>query len=365
MQHPELRKKEGSLGDDVFITYFDDHVIINDKRYDKHVECPICKEKLRIITNTHLWKVHQLTVKKFIEMFPEQSLQSPFSTYLYEHRSKRAELVHSTMLGDVDLGYKEKALSYYGGECMWCGEGDLDELCVHHKDGNYSEHDNMLINNDIENLIVLCKSCHSKVHNQEKPGFWEGKSMIEDGFATIILGLYEAYGFDYKDVNLKDTPSRVARSFLDMLQGIDPQRAESILKQNFPSDYNGMVVLTNIPCYSMCPHHFLPVRYNAHFGYIPNKSVLGLSKIPRYIKTIAQAPLLQEDLTEQIVDRFMSIVEPQGCMIILRGQHLCMGCRGIEMPDVSTVTSALRGIFDELPVRNEFFAMIDRHSDNQ
>jgi GTP cyclohydrolase I len=350
-----------------------------------------------------------LTIEGFKDQYPEQSLKSPFTCYLNGYKSKNRtyseiygedrsavmkqkrkesasiqmqdplqKSVRSEKLtglqrsedeieksvisinGDVDLNYREKALSYYGEECAWCGESEVDRLIVHHKDGN-NFGNNIFTNNDVDNLVVLCRSCHGHVHSQEKKGYWEGKSQIEKGFAQVISGLYTAYGFDKDDINVRDTPSRVARAYLEMLQGIDPSRAEAILKQNFPSEYDGMVVIAKIPCFSMCPHHFLPVKYEASFGYIPNGNVLGLSKIPRYIKTSVQAPVLQEDITEQIVERFSNIVKPLGCMVILKGNHMCMGCRGIEMPDTSTVTSAFRGNFENQVVRDEFFTMIGFH----
>ena len=404
-----LRGKDGYLENGDYIQYFDDYVLINNERLDKFIECPICHKGMRSITNTHLWRSHRLTIEGFQETYPNYPLKSPFTCYLNGYKSKNQtyaeiygkekgnELIQrrkeSTSIqmsvdsqrsirsekltgikrsedeieesiisinGDIDVGYREKALSYYGEECSWCGETDLSRLVVHHKDGN-NFGNNVFTNNDLDNLIVLCRSCHGHTHSQEKKGFWEGKSQIEKGFAQIISGLHEAYGFDKYDINVKDTPSRVARAYIEMLQGIDPARADSILKQNFPSSYTGMVVLAKIPCFSMCPHHFLPVKYEASFGYIPNGNVLGLSKIPRYIKTSVQAPVLQECITDRIVERFMEIVNPLGCMVVLKGHHMCMGCRGVEMPDVSTITSAFRGNFKEQEIRDEFFTMIGFH----
>lgn len=190
----------------------------------------------------------------------------------------------------------------------------------------------------------------------------EGKFIIEHGFTEILLGLNVAYGLDLSDENLKETPARVARAFIEMLQGIDKSKSEAVLRQNFPSKYDGMVIIDNIKCYSMCPHHFLPVKYMANFGYIPDGRVLGLSKIPRFIKMTCRAPMLQEDTTEIIVDKFMEIVSPRGCIVTLSGQHLCMGCRGVEMPDTMTVTSAIRGNFETPAIRQEFFETLKLRS---
>lgn len=380
------RETHSYLENNALIEDFNDYVIISGEKFDKYIECPICHKKMRQISNTHIWKAHRLTMEEFKNQFPNQNMDSPFSIYLKKHFNifyksiKEKDIMndkvdtlqqtvkstdykhgHNIKSSDVDyFNYREKALSYYGEECSWCGETDTHQLVVHHKDNN-NFRNNIISNNNLDNLVVLCHSCHNHVHSQEKDGFWEGKTEIEKGFAQIISGLYLAYGFDKDDINVRDTPSRVARAYLEMLQGIDPSKAESILKQNFPSNYDGMVVIAKIPCFSMCPHHFLPVKYEASFGYIPNGNVLGLSKIPRYIKTSVQAPVLQEDITEQIVERFSNIVKPLGCMVILKGNHMCMGCRGVEMPDTSTVTSAFRGNFEKQVVRDEFFTMIDFH----
>lgn len=182
---------------------------------------------------------------------------------------------------------------------------------------------------------------------------------IEKGFKEILVGLHEELGLNLDDVNLEGTPQRVAKAYLEMLQGIDHTKPLSILKTHFPSTYTGMVILTDIQCYGMCPHHFLPVRYNVNFAYIPAGHVLGLSKIPRFIKIMVQAPVLQEDVTKDIVNRFFHIVNPLGCMVTLDGQHQCMGCRGVEMPGVSTITSAHCGVFEEAHVKQEFFTHIE------
>lgn len=186
----------------------------------------------------------------------------------------------------------------------------------------------------------------------------QGQHLIEEGVSKIISGLNVAYGLDVNDVNLIDTPARVGRAYLEMCQGIDPNKSVEILKQNFPSNYTGMVVLTKIPVFSLCPHHFLPVKYESNFGYIPKQRVLGLSKIPRYIKMLAQSPILQEDLAEKIVQLFFDEVAPYGCIITLKGYHMCMGCRGVEMPCVATTTTAFRGTFQKQDVREEFFTTI-------
>lgn len=403
-----MQGKKGYLENGDLIEYFDTYVLINGVEHKKFVECPMCSKKLRYISNTHLWHSHSIIMDDFIEKFPDISLKSEFTKYLngYKFKGKTYEEIYGerkgkqlkqnrsssaikqmedtsqievrkekcgtsrggeqttekqleSRYGDIDVNYREKALSYYGEECQWCGEDDVSNISVHHIDENHFE-DTIFTNNDISNLMVMCRSCHSKIHNLKTRGKWSGKSKIEKGFALVLDGLYDALGVDKANINFKETPSRVARAYLEMLQGAEIERAESIVTQTFPSNYDGMVVLTDIKCFSMCPHHFLPVKYTIDFGYIPDKSMLGLSKIPRFIKLLAQAPLLQEDFTKNVVDDFTNYVAPLGAIVVVKGYHMCMGARGIEMPDSATITSAVTGVFaKEASTKEEFFGLIE------
>lgn len=188
-----------------------------------------------------------------------------------------------------------------------------------------------------------------------------GRKLLEDGFSLMLEGLHVSYGLNLNDENFIGTPQRVAKAYLEMNKGIDTSQAERILKQNFPSSYTGMVVIDKIQCYSMCPHHFLPVRYTVNFGYIPNGHVLGLSKIPRFIKLLAQSPKLQEDFTQEVVTEFDKYVTPLGSAVFVEGYHLCMGARGVEMPEAATLTSAISGTFlNNTSAKEEFFSIINK-----
>lgn len=186
-----------------------------------------------------------------------------------------------------------------------------------------------------------------------------GKEKLETGFAMMLEGLHQAYGLDITNENFRETPQRVAKAYLEMNKGIDTTEVENILKQNFPSDYKGMVILDKIQTYSLCPHHFLPVRYIIHFGYIPNGKVLGLSKIPRFIKLLSQRPALQEDFTQDIIKMFNAYVKPLGCAVVIKGWHGCMGGRGVEMPETATITSEVSGNFTDISVKEEFFKLMN------
>jgi GTP cyclohydrolase I len=173
---------------------------------------------------------------------------------------------------------------------------------------------------------------------------------IAESFVEILRSL----NIDLADANFTDTPNRVQRVYehLCLRCVVGPEKdLESIKKLTvtFPSTAKNLVVVKNIKAYSVCPHHFLPVEYRVDFGYIPDASVVGLSKIPRLIKYLAKKPALQEDFVEEIVDVFEQMLKPLGCMSIVRGFHGCMKFRGIEEPNSPVITSAIKGVFKNPP----------------
>jgi GTP cyclohydrolase I len=174
--------------------------------------------------------------------------------------------------------------------------------------------------------------------------------------------LIQEIGFSLTDENFRETPKRVARLYGELFEGINcKDKVKKILDKAFPTKYTGMVVETNIKCYSMCPHHFLPVIYSVHVGYIPRGDGLGLSKLPRLIKLLARAPKLQEDFTEEIVDIIQNTINPLGVICVVNGEHLCMQSRGAEQRDCLTITSGVRGCFDtnDKNCKEEFFKLIN------
>lgn len=184
---------------------------------------------------------------------------------------------------------------------------------------------------------------------------------IELAVYNIIQGL----GLDSKDPNLKDTPARVARAYREMCRGLYEQdRIDEILSRTFPCDFDEMVVVTDIDAVGVCPHHLMPVRYKIHVGYIPSEGgkVLGLSKIPRLVCLLAARPVLQEQLTKDIADKFEESLEPLGVMVVIRGGHSCVQCRGIKMAESEMVTSVIKGVFtnSEKQAREEFLSIIGK-----
>ena len=170
-----------------------------------------------------------------------------------------------------------------------------------------------------------------------------------------ILGLCPS-----RDPNLVDTDVRVAKMYLDIFSGLDAGTQPKLT--TFPNDehYTSMVMEKEIPFYSMCAHHFVPFYGHGHIAYIPNERIVGLSKLPRLLEFYARRPQLQERLTEQVASVLDEELRPQGVMVVIEARHLCVEMRGVKKPGAVTVTSAIRGIFLEKPVREEFLDLLRR-----
>ncbi len=169
------------------------------------------------------------------------------------------------------------------------------------------------------------------------------KNLIEKGVSLILKGLE----VDSEDENFKDTPSRVARAYEEILGGISntQEKVDEILATSFPSTSSHMVVSTKIRVFSFCPHHLLPVDYTISVGYIPSKdgSLLGISKLSRLADTLAKRPVLQEQLGEDITEYLMKLngVVGAGCIVV--GMHYCMIMRGAKQTESKTITSSIKG----------------------
>jgi len=378
----------------------------------KAIKCALCGKEFLRITNTHLWKEHQITMEEYKKKFPKalvdaKGLAHSRVTHLrdvsyeeYYSVQKGTELQHSRKVSATkqmtdqaqieirkekcgyfhteeqkekvslaktktgSFSYRKRALKYYGLECQRCGytSNDPADFIVHHKDflnisselGNYS----------VENLMVLCKSCHAKLHNEvsKVQGKFAGISNVEKGVHYILKGLRDELGLDLSDVNFRDTPKRVARAYAEIFGGVrnTQKQVTDILSTAFPSGgYDSVIFSPNIRSFSMCPHHFLPVEYKTAVGYIPsiNGKVLGASKLGRIVEILSQRPVLQETLTKDIVSA-LETVNPQGVAVVVSGIHYCMRMRGIKQ-DTTFETSAMSGVFlDEQSARKEFFDLL-------
>jgi GTP cyclohydrolase I len=167
-----------------------------------------------------------------------------------------------------------------------------------------------------------------------------------------------AIGEDPQREGLKRTPERVAEMYQELLCGLRSDPAEA-LQVGFEENHQEMVLLKDIPFYSMCEHHLLPFHGKAHIGYIPSGRVVGISKLARVVEILARRPQLQERLTSQIADCIMENVRPRGVGVVIEAEHLCMTMRGIRKPGSLVVTSANRGIFlSRQETRAEFLSLI-------
>ncbi len=181
---------------------------------------------------------------------------------------------------------------------------------------------------------------------------------------TAAKMILEAIGEDINREGLVKTPKRVARAFEEICSGYFKDPKEVLNDALFESTNNEMVVVRNIEFYSMCEHHILPFFGRVHVAYIPDKKVVGLSKIPRMVEVFARRLQIQEQLTEQIADAIMEVVKPKGVGVVIHARHMCMEMRGVKTKHSYTSSSALRGIFLEEKTREEFFNIINAPIDN-
>lgn len=185
-----------------------------------------------------------------------------------------------------------------------------------------------------------------------------GRNINEEAVARSIRSLLEALGENPDRDGLRDTPSRVARMYKELLSGLQDDPARH-LERIFEARYDEIVLVRDINFYSMCEHHLLPFYGKAHVAYLPKDKVVGLSKLARTVDTFARRPQLQEQLTTQIADSLMQHLDARGALVVVEAEHLCMKIRGVQKPNASMVTSAVRGVFKENPsTRAEAFALL-------
>lgn len=177
---------------------------------------------------------------------------------------------------------------------------------------------------------------------------------VREGVRLILEGI----GEDVNREGLIETPDRIARMYAELMAGMEDDAAVHLSKR-FHVDRNEMVLEKDITFYSMCEHHMLPFYGKAHVAYIPNGTVVGLSKIARTVEVYARRLQLQEQLTAQVADAFMEHLAPKGVMVMVEAEHMCMTMRGIKKPGSKTVTLAARGVFeDNAELQNTFYQMV-------
>jgi GTP cyclohydrolase IA len=175
-------------------------------------------------------------------------------------------------------------------------------------------------------------------------------SEIDTGrIEKAVREIIEALGEDPLREGLADTPERVARFYEEVFGGIHDDPGEVIDAFFGEEHYQEIVMVREIPFYSMCEHHFVPFHGQAHVAYMPQGRVTGLSKMARLVEGFARRPQMQERLTAQVADCLDNRLDPLGVLVVVEAEHLCMSMRGVKKPGAVTVTSAVRGIMESNP----------------
>jgi len=170
----------------------------------------------------------------------------------------------------------------------------------------------------------------------------------------ILIGV----GEDPDREGLRETPRRVARAYAEIFDGMQADPAE-ILATTFDLGHDEMVLVRDIEVWSTCEHHLLPFTGVAHVAYIPSHGrITGLSKLARLVDAFAKRPQVQERLTSQVADALVEHLQPQGVMVVIECEHLCMTMRGVRKPGAKTVTSAVRGVMSHPATRAEAMSLI-------
>lgn len=182
--------------------------------------------------------------------------------------------------------------------------------------------------------------------------------MDKEKIMEAVKLLLEGIGEDVEREGLKDTPERIARMYEEIFGGLT-EDASVHLEKTFSVENNEMVIEKDITFYSTCEHHLMPFYGKAHIAYIPNGKVVGLSKLARTVEVFAKRPQIQEKMTGQIADALMEYLQPQGAMVVVEAEHMCMTMRGVKKPGSKTVTIASRGVFDtDDELKNKFFQLM-------
>jgi GTP cyclohydrolase I len=174
--------------------------------------------------------------------------------------------------------------------------------------------------------------------------------------------ILEAIGEDPDRDGLRETPARVARMYAEIF-GQGEQDPRAALRKRFAEDHHEVVLVRDIPFFSMCEHHLMPFFGKAHVAYIPNGTVVGISKLARVVESFARRPQVQERLTSQVADIINAELKPQGVAVVCEAVHTCMTMRGVKKPGSTVITSAMRGAFArDIRTRTEIMALIHGRS---
>lgn len=185
-----------------------------------------------------------------------------------------------------------------------------------------------------------------------------------DPIAELVESLLEELGEDPERQGLKATPDRVSRALRELTEGYHLTPEDVIADALFDQEYDEMVVVKDVPFYSLCEHHMLPFFGHIHVGYLPKGRVVGLSKIPRLIEVFSHRLQIQEQLTRQVAEALNAALAPRGVGVVAEARHLCMEMRGVETPGGRMVTSCMLGVFrQDSRTRAEFLDLVRRSAD--
>jgi GTP cyclohydrolase I len=179
--------------------------------------------------------------------------------------------------------------------------------------------------------------------------------MISEDLVRRIL---VEIGEDPEREGLRKTPERVARAFEYLTRGYGQDPVAVIGDAKFIEDYSEMIIVRDIDFFSLCEHHIIPFYGRAHVAYVPDRHIVGISKIARLVECFARRLQVQERMTQQIATTLAEVVQPQGVGVVVRAEHMCMRMRGVEKPNSLVVTSALLGCFQRRETRQEFMNLI-------
>jgi GTP cyclohydrolase I len=183
-------------------------------------------------------------------------------------------------------------------------------------------------------------------------------SINQERIAQAVREIIEAIGENPEREGLVGTPERIGRLYAELFSGLT-QDPLDVLRKGFDEEHKEMVILKDIPFYSLCEHHFLPFHGSAHVGYVPEGRIVGVSKLARVVDILARRPQLQERLTSQVADAIMEGLRPDGVAVVIEAEHLCMTMRGVQKPGARMITSAIRGGFRRRGVtRSEFLSLV-------
>jgi GTP cyclohydrolase I len=183
--------------------------------------------------------------------------------------------------------------------------------------------------------------------------------MDQERIKRAVSEIIAAVGEDESREGLRETPRRIADMYAEIFAGLEQDPLAELGVTFETGGHREMVILKEIPFYSVCEHHFLPFHGVAHVGYIPRERLAGVSKIARVVEALARRPQMQERLTSEIADTLMTGLQPTGVAVVMQAEHLCMTMRGVKKPGSRLVTSATRGVFRaNAATRAEFFSLV-------